>query len=291
LPYFPHDFAGFGEFASIRIDEIGHLCKIPALNRSTADYHGMNSAPEPVIKHVNSVRSATQRSASAVKKILVSASAIALLASMLLMSRDAWSQSGEKGEKDADIPHKVGLIDMAHIFKNYKKFEALREDLKTEISQGEEKAKALQTEIVELQKQIKENNLKEGGPEFAKIEKQLYQKGADFENFKRQKQREYLKAESKIYLEIYNEVTEMVNKYAKYYKYTLVMRFSREELDTENAQQLLQGMNRQVIYHRPSDDITDPILKKLNERYNPERTAEQQPERSEKPKSQKPQPR
>ena len=44
----------------------------------------------------------------------------------------------------SNAPHKVALVDMAFVFKNYKKFEVLREDLKEEIqaSEGEAKSRA-----------------------------------------------------------------------------------------------------------------------------------------------------
>ena len=77
------------------------------------------------------------------KKVIVSASVIALLAGVLALTGDAWSQSKEPAAAATDIPHKVGLIDMAYVFKNYKKFESLREDLKVEISESEEKAKEI----------------------------------------------------------------------------------------------------------------------------------------------------
>ncbi|HEY4261494.1 MAG TPA: OmpH family outer membrane protein, partial [Schlesneria sp.] len=67
----------------------------------------------------------------------------------------------------------------------------------------------------------------------------------------------------------YNETSEAVKKYADFYKYTLVIRFNREDLDTENPQNLLQGMNRQVVYHRGEDDITVSVLDYLNRRYTP----------------------
>lgn len=205
------------------------------------------------------------------KKLIVSASVVALFAGVLVLTTDAFSQ--QKGESAApaaaaSIPHKVGLIDMAFVFKNYKKFEAMREDLKAEIAESEEKAKQMQKDNADLQAQLK--TYMEGSPEYTKVEKQLVQKAADFENFRRQMSREFLKKESKIYLQVYNEVSNMVEKYALHFKYTLIMRFNREDLDTENPQALLQGMNRQVVYYRADDDITQPVLESLNKRYSPE---------------------
>jgi hypothetical protein len=62
----------------------------------------------------------------------------------------------------------------------------------------------------------------------------------------------------------------MVEKYAVHFKYTLIIRFNREDLDTENPAQLLQGMNRQVVYYRGDDDITTPVLESLNKRLSPD---------------------
>ena len=196
------------------------------------------------------------------KKVIVSASAIALLAGVLSLTGEAWSQQKEDRAASASVPHKVGLIDMAFVFKNYKKFETLREDLKVEIAASEEKAKAVQQETTGLQQQLK--TFTEGSAEYAKIEKQLVQKMAEFEGFRREKSREFLKKESQIYSQVYHEVEDVVKLYATQFGYTLVIRFNREDPDNENPQQVLQNMNRQVVYYREDDDITAKILNKLN---------------------------
>ena len=105
------------------------------------------------------------------KRTIFGAFALALLAGVLTLSGNAWSQNKEAAPAAAasnNAPHKVGLIDMAHVFKNYKKFESLREELKEEISASEEKAKLMQAELGEMQKTMK--GLAEGGPEFTKAE-------------------------------------------------------------------------------------------------------------------------
>jgi outer membrane protein len=210
---------------------------------------------------------ATQRSAIAVKRAITWASAVVLLAGVLTLTNNAWSQGEKAPAAQSTAPHKVGLIDMAHVFKNYKKFEVLREDLKQEISASEEQAKAMQAELQQMQGNMK--GLTEGSKEYSKAEQEIVKKAAEFEGFRRTASREFLKKESQIYLQVYNETSEAVKKYADFYKYTLVIRFNREELDTENPQNLLQGMNRQVVYHRGEDDITVSVLDYLNRRYTP----------------------
>jgi len=198
-----------------------------------------------------------------VKRTMFRAIALALFVNVVTLSSDAWSQSKEPAA--TALPHKVGLIDMAHVFKNYKKFEALRDELKDEIAASEEQAKSMQEELLALQKAMKA--LVEGSPEFAKAEPQYVKMAGEFETFRRSASREFLKKESQIYLQVYNETSDAVSKYATHFKYTLVLRFNREDLDTENPQNLLQGMNRQVVYHKAEDDITVDVLNHLNKQF------------------------
>jgi Skp family chaperone for outer membrane proteins len=169
-------------------------------------------------------------------------------------------------------PHMIALIDMAEVFKNYKKFEAMRETLKQEITASESEMKK---EIETLQAlQAKLQSLDESSPAYAATEKELATKAADLEAVRKVKQRDFLRKESKIYKAIYMESTEAVSKYADYYKYTLVLRFNRADIgENDNAQEVISGMNKQVVYYRPEHDITDAVLKYLNDRYSREVSA------------------
>lgn len=204
------------------------------------------------------------------KKLILSASSIACLAGLLSLGNTAWSDPGKGAPREAaskdSRPHKVGLIDMAFVFKKYKKFDALREDLKAQIGDSEIEAKNMAEKIKALQSELK--SLKEGAPEFDAKEKQLAAISAQFETFRRSTQRDILKEESKIYHTIYMEVADAVRKYSKHYEYTLVLRFNREDLNPEDPQGLIQGMNRQVVYYLQEDDMTDSVLDYLNKKFD-----------------------
>lgn len=198
------------------------------------------------------------------KKLIQSASAVAILAGILALGGNVvWSQSG-KAPKETK-PHKVGLIDMAHVFKHYEKFDSMRDELKGKIGDSENKAKMMAEQIKNLQAELKD--IKEGKPGYDEKEKQLAKVSADFEAFRRSTQRDILKEESKIYHQVYMEVADAVKRYSKYYGYTLVLRFNREDLNPEDPQGLIQGMNRQVVFHQPEDDMTDSVLEHLNQKF------------------------
>ena len=167
------------------------------------------------------------------KKFIQSASAVAVVAGFLSLGTAAWSQGAKPAAGNAPgkeaRPHMVGLIDMAHVFKNYRKFDSLREDLKKEIAESENQAKQMAQNVKNLQEEMKQ--LKETSADFDAKEKELAEMTATFEAFRRSTQRDILKQESAIYHQVYMEVSDAVAKYSKYYGYTLVLRFNREDLE------------------------------------------------------------
>lgn len=161
--------------------------------------------------------------------------------------------------------HQVGLIDMAHVFKNYEKFTAMTESLQQEIEQTDGQAKSHVERIQQLQSQLQGGNLQEGSPDYLKLEREMLKAQTDLETFKRVAQRDFLRKEADIYKTIYLEVEDAVKRYASYYQYTLVLRFNRQKVDeAENPRDIINGMNRQVVFFRAQDDLTDPILDFLN---------------------------
>lgn len=199
------------------------------------------------------------------KKFLLSAAVVATL-SLTILTGVSSAQTQPAARNTA--PHKVGLIDMAHVFKNYSKFTALRDELKEQIAQSDGQAKQMAEKIKALQSQLKSGQLKEGSPGYVAKERELIQATSDFEVFRKGAQRDFLRKESQIYKTVYMEVVDSVQKYAEYYNYTLVMRFSRDELeDDAEPQEVLQRMNKQVVFHRGEDDITLSVLDYLNRKY------------------------
>lgn len=197
------------------------------------------------------------------KKFIVCLASVALGVGMLVGSRAGYGQ-----ENKAAVPHQIGLIDMAHVFKEYKKFKALSDALKAEVEAVDNDAKVKVEELQSLQAQLKSGTLAEGSPDFAAKEQQLVTKAAELETFRKQKQREFLRKEADIYKQVYLEVQDAVQQYAQYFNYTLIMRFSRDQVEgAENPQEIIQSMNRPVVYHRNKDDLTEPILKYLNDQY------------------------
>lgn len=198
----------------------------------------------------------------AVKKLCL---ALALAAASAPSSLWAQAPAAIAPAATTAATHQVGLIDMAHVFKNYQKFSALTESLQSEIEQTDAEAKTLVQKIQQLQGQLSSGSLQEGSPEFTRLESDMLKAQTDLESFKRVAQRDFLRKEAEIYKTVYLEVEDAVQRYASYYKYTLVLRFSRDNVnEATDPKEIINGMNRQVVHFRSEDDITDPILDYLN---------------------------
>lgn len=186
----------------------------------------------------------------------------------------ALSPAAALGQTSPSDAHRIGLIDMAYVFKNYDKFTALTESLQNEIEDSDAQAQQLISQIKQSETKLASGELQEGSPDFLNIESAILDRQTRLQTLRRQAQREFLKQEADLYKTVYLEVEDAVQRYARYYNYTLVLRFNRERVDAaENPRDVINGMNRQVIYHRSRDDLTDPILNYLNDRWRQQQAA------------------
>ena len=199
------------------------------------------------------------------KKLFVYATAVALTAGWIGSPREAIAQQKDGAPK---LSHQVGLIDMQEIFKNYKKLSTLQKAFQEEVKQTETKFKGRLDDMKTWQEKLQSGDFAEGSADYAKLEQKILTAQTGLETDRRVAQRDFMRKEADVYKTVYMEVETAVQKYAKAFKYTLVLRFNRQTVDgTDNVQELMQSINRQVVYYRGEDDITDQILKYINDEY------------------------
>ncbi|MCA8997597.1 MAG: OmpH family outer membrane protein [Planctomycetaceae bacterium] len=201
--------------------------------------------------------------------LTVAALALGLFVATATVSAQAPANAAAKPAK----PHQVGLIDMAHIFKNYERFKDQTESLQKAAQDAETKAQDMIKQGQTLQAQIQQ--FEPGTPDYNKVEEQMIALQTRLQTFRQVEQREIVRKQAELYKKIYMEVQGAVKLYADYHNYTLVMRFSRTELaESNNPQEIIQNMNRQVVFYQTRDDITDPILGYLNQQYQKSASAQ-----------------
>lgn len=209
------------------------------------------------------------------RKLLISSAVLASVASVLV---NAYGQNPTGATKktaaptavatqaaQAEPPHKIALIDMGRVFKEYKKIESLKEDWKSEFSVSEESAKQMAGKIQKIVEEIKQ--FKSGSPEFIKLEKEQTRLTAEFDAYRKNSQRELLRKEAELLKTVYLETMEVVEKFADRFGYTLVMRFNSDTFEGEDMNKMQLVMNRVIVYHRTEDDLTEGVINYLNRKY------------------------
>ncbi len=171
-------------------------------------------------------------------------------------------------------PSRVGLIDMALVFEGYDKFKVLRDELSAEIEKSDAEAKVMVERMQQKQKDLQESGLQPGSPEYEQAERGLLDAKGEFESFRAATQRRLARRESDMFKVIYADASGMVQRYAEHVGYTVVIRFDSKGIEDETAPaEAVQRMNKQVVYHRPENDITKIVLSALNREYASRRTA------------------
>ena len=163
-------------------------------------------------------------------------------------------------------PSSIGLIDIAHVFQEYDKFEDLRNDLQAALDQSEAEGQPKADHLKKMQQELK--NYTVGSPEYEQKEKAFRVAKSEFEAFRARAQRSLARQESEMFKEIYFDVRNAAKLYAEYKGYTMVIRFNRKQIDdTMQPQQAVQTMNKTVIYYQPANDITQTVLDYLDKQY------------------------
>lgn len=205
------------------------------------------------------------------------ASKFSLILSVTAFSLISFFAQSSGAQTTATDRHQLGLIDMAYVFKNYQKFNDKTEALQEEIVATDTEMKARVESGKKIQEQMKAFSA--GSADYEKLEGDLLNVQAELKKLQLKKQREFMRKEADLYKETYLEVRDAIARYSTYYKYTLILRFDRSGVNSaENPQEIVEGLNQQVLYHRNRDDLTDPILNYLNSQWKKTQAASTQPD-------------
>jgi Skp family chaperone for outer membrane proteins len=170
--------------------------------------------------------------------------------------------------RDVPAVPRIGLVDVAEVFNNYRKFQVLRDELQAELAERDRKASGMAAQIKQMQNRLESDNVRQGSPEHQRLRRELAVATAEFEDFRQSAQDELRRKEAQNFKTIWLEVADAVGEHAEEQGLTLVLRFDRGELpDVQDPAKLIQSIQCLSLYHRPDDDITDAILDRLNRRY------------------------
>lgn len=158
----------------------------------------------------------------------------------------------------------IYLLDLNHVFENYSKLKAMREQLQNEAQRAEQVVKERREAIRRMQEELE--NFRPGTPDYKKLEEEITARVADLNVYVARQRKEFMQQEARDYFTVYQEVMDEVNYFATQNRAALVLRFDRKRVDPEMPDSVVRALNRQVIWNNMGLDVTDYILNNLNRR-------------------------
>jgi len=155
----------------------------------------------------------------------------------------------------------VAILDVAKVFKDNPVFDTKMKAIKAE-------ADALKKKIQDQQELIRKDaaGLEEfgvGTPERNNLEATLEQRQTALRTQARQAEADLLAREAGIYYDTYTEMQTVVAKLANQYGISLVMRFDSAPISRDNRPEVIQAVNRTIVYHHKVD-LTGMVIQAMN---------------------------
>jgi Skp family chaperone for outer membrane proteins len=166
----------------------------------------------------------------------------------------------------------VALIDLNYVFKNHAGFKAAKSELQAAVDMAQLDIKTRQEKLKQMQARLQE--YQPGSPDFKTLETQLTKELADLNLSVQLERKRFIEREAQMAYDLYKQVLDEVTLYCRQNGIRLVLRFNGEPLDMNKPEHVAEQLNRNVVYHESTIDITPVILQRLNAPATP--TAQQQ---------------
>jgi Skp family chaperone for outer membrane proteins len=155
----------------------------------------------------------------------------------------------------------IGVVDIAYIFKTYGKVKQQMDLMKQKVEAAEAEAKRDGEEIRRLAEQTKAFG--QGTPDFKRGEEAYLRKQGELQLKISMQKKQFLDEEGKIFFSISKEIDDAVKVVATRSSINLVLRFNGDTPDPNDRNQILQGLNKTIVYYHPQMDITPYVLQEL----------------------------
>jgi len=164
------------------------------------------------------------------------------------------------------------LGDISVIFRNYTLFKAKMDDIKRDAQAAEKSLAGRRAEIAAKAKKLE--TYRTSSPEYKRLEEELATLQSQWTLDAKLTQKHFMEQEAKTYYDVYQQVRYEVERFARQYGYSLVLRYSSKKIDPGNRQEVLAGVYKPVVFHN-NLDITYSILDRMNQQVpNYNRTVE-----------------
>ncbi len=161
----------------------------------------------------------------------------------------------------------IAVVDIDHVLDNHPTFIAQMEAMKAEYQKTMEEFEARRKKLASEAEQLN-GALSPDSAEFKQKQESLVGQDSKMRLDVINKEKEFGERQAKLILDTYNQIVGAVTGAATYYKYDLVVRYSRKQISNMNPkkpQTVPMGLDREVIYFNPQHDLTDTVVAMLKQ--------------------------
>ena len=173
-------------------------------------------------------------------------------------------------------PLKIGVVNLKHCFDKdrYERIQALDVELQALAAEYAKGVEATRKKIENIRMQLE--GLTPELKSYWDKANELKQAEAELEFKRKYGKQQYLGRLVGLQVEVYTEITRIVEIYAKEKGYDLILRVDEPNLDKEkDLNSISQRISSRVIlYHSATVDVTDAIVDLLNQEYLKKKAAE-----------------
>jgi Skp family chaperone for outer membrane proteins len=178
-------------------------------------------------------------------------------------STSSFAQQNAPAAGAATSQTKVAVIDVGFIVKNHPSVKQQQTMIRNQV-------KATQEELVKrrdawVKEAEKLKDLREGGPEFNALQEKLAREEAQLKLDSVRKDKEFDEIGSKMALEFYNKLQVVIAQHADFFGLDVVLQCNRDQPDEKQPASIQMALEKEVVYFRPTIDLTDHVLKALTE--------------------------
>lgn len=156
----------------------------------------------------------------------------------------------------------IVVLDVAKVFKSSPNFNEQIESI-------QDQAEKLKADVENRQRQLRDDaqeiteKFKANTPERKQAEAKVEQDMTTLRTQARQAESDLMAQEAKVYYETYLQMQAIVAQAAKDHGIALVLRFDSSEIDPNNRNSVVGGVNRPVVFQRDRD-LTGYVIEQMN---------------------------
>lgn len=155
----------------------------------------------------------------------------------------------------------IVVVDLSKVFEKHPAFTKQMETIKAQVQAAEAELQARGKNIEARAKQLQAYT--PSSPEYMKLEAETASMQAQIQADMAIKRKDFLAQEAQAYYQAYQQIKQEIKVFAESNRIGLVLRFSSEEIDPNNRQSVLQGVNQPILYNQGGLDITNYIVDRL----------------------------